>query len=425
MLNINILRENPDLVKAGGSKKHIPCDEAVDRILELDEKRKKLLFESEELRAAQKKVGKEIATLQGDEKQAMISEMGEIAGRIKAYEKELGPLEEELETQMLLVPNIPAPEVPDGETDEDNVLVREWGEVPQFDFPVKDHLEIGEELDLIDMKGAAKLAGSRTYILKNEGALLELAVLQFTLNHLVEKGFSPMLVPTLVRREPMVGTAYFPGGEEQAYACERDQKYLIGTSEVPVTAYHSGEILAESDLPMLYAGYSTCYRREAGAAGRDTRGLYRIHQFNKVEQVVVCQNDDEESLKQHEFILANAEEVVQALGLPYRVVNVCGGDLGQPQIQKFDIETWMPSRESYGETHSASRFHDFQSRRLDLRYRDEAGKVHFCHTLNNTAIASPRILISILEINQEADGRIRIPDVLQSYMGGQEYIGPK
>ena len=425
MLNINILRENPDLVKAGGRKKHIPCDEAVDRILELDEKRKKLLFESEELRAAQKKVGKEIATLEGDEKQAMIAEMGEIAGRIKAYEKELGPLEEELESQMLLVPNIPAPEVPDGKTDEDNVLVREWGEVPQFDFPIKDHLEIGEELDLIDMKGAAKLAGSRTYILKNEGALLELAVLQFTLNHLVEKGFSPMLVPTLVRREPMVGTAYFPGGEEQAYACERDRKYLIGTSEVPVTAYHSGEILAEADLPRLYAGYSTCYRREAGAAGRDTRGLYRIHQFNKVEQVVVCRNDDEESLRFHEFILANAEEVVQALELPYRVVNVCGGDLGQPQIQKFDIETWMPSRESYGETHSASRFHDFQSRRLDLRYRDEAGKVHFCHTLNNTAIASPRILISILEINQEADGRIRIPGVLQSYMGGREYIGPK
>ena len=425
MLNINILRENPDLVKAGGRKKHIPCDEAVDRILALDEKRKKLLFESEELRAAQKKVGKEIATLEGDEKQAMIAEMGEIAGRIKAYEKELGPLEEELETQMLVVPNLPAPEVPDGETDEDNVLVREWGEVPQFDFPIKDHLELGEELDLIDMKGAAKLAGSRTYILKNEGALLELAVLQFTLNHLVEKGFSPMLVPTLVRREPMVGTAYFPGGEEQAYACERDQKYLIGTSEVPVTAYHSGEILAESDLPMLYAGYSTCYRREAGAAGRDTRGLYRIHQFNKVEQVVVCRNDDEESLQQHNFILANAEEVVQALGLPYRVVNVCGGDLGQPQIQKFDIETWMPSRESYGETHSASRFHDFQSRRLDLRYRDEDGKVHFCHTLNNTAIASPRILISILEINQEADGRVRIPEVLQSYMGGKEYIGPK
>ena len=425
MLNINILRENPDLVKAGGRKKHIPCDEVVDGILVLDEKRKKLLFESEELRAAQKKVGKEIATLDGDQKQARIVEMGEIAERIKGYENELGPLEEELESQMLLVPNIPAQEVPDGETDEDNALVREWGELPQFDFPIKDHLALGEELDLIDMKGAAKLAGSRTYILKNEGALLELAVLQFTLNHLVEKGFSPMLVPTLVRREPLVGTAYFPGGEEQTYACEKDRKYLIGPSEVPVTAYHSGEILAEADLPRLYAGYSTCYRREAGAAGRDTKGLYRVHQFNKVEQVVICRNDEEESLRFHEFILANAEEVVQALELPYRVVNVCGGDLGQPQIQKFDIETWMPSRESYGETHSASRFHDFQSRRLDLRYRDEGGKVHFCHTLNNTAIASPRILISILEINQEAAGRIRIPRVLQSYMGGREYIGPK
>ncbi len=425
MLNIKALRENPDLVKAAGRKKRIPCDEPVDRILELDDQRKKLLFESEELRAAQKKVGKEIAALAGEEKQARIGEMGELADRIKGYEKKLGPLEEELNELMLLVPNIPAEDVPDGETDEDNVLMREVGELPEFDFPFKDHLALGEELDLIDMKGAAKLAGSRTYMLKNEGALLELAVLQFTLERLVEKGFSPMLVPTLVRREPMVGTAYFPGGEEQAYACERDGKYLIGTSEVPVTAYHSGEILDEADLPMLYAGYSTCYRREAGAAGRDTRGLYRIHQFNKVEQVVLCRNDEEESLRMHDFILTNAEEVLQALELPYRVVNVCGGDLGQPQVQKFDIETWMPSRESYGETHSASRFHDFQARRLKLRYRDENGKVHFCHTLNNTAIASPRILISILEINQEADGRIRIPAVLQSYMGGREYIGPK
>ena len=425
MLNIKALRENPDLVKAAGRKKRIPCDEPVDRILELDDQRKKLLFESEELRAAQKKVGKEIAALAGEEKQARIGEMGELADRIKGYEKKLGPLEEELNELMLLVPNIPAEDVPDGETDEDNVLMREVGELPEFDFPFKDHLDLGEELDLIDMKGAAKLAGSRTYMLKNEGALLELAVLQFTLERLVEKGFSPMLVPTLVRREPMVGTAYFPGGEEQAYACERDGKYLIGTSEVPVTAYHSGEILDEADLPMFYAGYSTCYRREAGAAGRDTRGLYRIHQFNKVEQVVLCRNDEEESLRMHDFILTNAEEVLQALELPYRVVNVCGGDLGQPQVQKFDIETWMPSRESYGETHSASRFHDFQARRLELRYRDENGKVHFCHTLNNTAIASPRILIPILEINQEADGRIRIPAVLQSYMGGREYIGPK
>ena len=425
MLNIKALRENPDVVKAAGRKKRIPCDEPVDRILELDDQRKKLLFESEELRAAQKKVGKEIAALDGGEKQARIGEMGELADRIKDYEKKLGPLEEELNELMLLVPNIPAEEVPDGETDEDNVLMREVGELPEFDFPFKDHLALGEELDLIDMKGAAKLAGSRTYMLKNEGALLELAVLQFTLEYLVEKGFSPMLVPTLVRREAMVGTAYFPGGEEQTYACERDGKYLIGTSEVPVTAYHSGEILDEADLPMLYAGYSTCYRTEAGAAGRDTRGLYRIHQFNKVEQVVVCRNDEEESLRMHDFILTNAEEILQALDLPYRVVNVCGGDLGQPQVQKFDIETWMPSRESYGETHSASRFHDFQARRLELRYRDGNGKVHFCHTLNNTAIASPRILISILEINQEADGRIRIPTVLQSYMGGREYIGPK
>ncbi|MCZ6794944.1 MAG: serine--tRNA ligase [Planctomycetota bacterium] len=251
---------------------------------------------------------------------------------------------------------------------------------------------------------------------------MELAVLQFAVNFLVEKGFSPMIVPTLVRRDPLVGTAYFPGGEEQSYACERDSLYLIGTSEVPVTAYHGGEILDASELPKLYCGYSTCYRREAGAAGKDTRGLYRIHQFNKVEQVVVCRGDEEESRRFHQFILENAEAIVQALELPYRVVNVCGGDLGLPQVQKFDIETWMPSRASYGETHSASRFYDFQARRLGLRYRDEGGKVRFCHTLNNTAIASPRILIALLEVHQQADGSVAIPEALRPYLGGRTHI---
>jgi seryl-tRNA synthetase len=225
-----------------------------------------------------------------------------------------------------------------------------------------------------------------------------------------------------VRRDALVGTAYFPCGEEQAYACERDALYLIGTSEVPVTAFHSGEILDDAELPKLYAGYSSCYRREAGAAGRDTKGLYRIHQFSKVEQVIVCRDDEEESKRFHRFILENAEAVLQALELPYRVVNVAGGELGLPQVQKYDIETWMPSRGGYGETHSASRFYDFQARRLNLRYRDAGGKVRFCHTLNNTAIASPRILIALLENHQQADGSVRLPGVLAPYLGGRTEI---
>jgi seryl-tRNA synthetase len=422
VLDVKKVRDEPDAVKAGARKKRIDADAVVDRILVLDESRRKLQHERDELKARQNQAGKEIAKLSGPEKERLRGEMGTLAARVKAIEPELAGVEKEIDGLLLRVPNLPAPEVPEGETEEDNVEVKRWGTPRAFDFAPKDHLALGEALDLIDIPRAVKLAGPRTYILKNEGALLELAVLQFTLERLVAKGFAPMIVPTLVKREPLVGTAYFPGGEEQAYACEKDELFLIGTSEVPVTAYHSGEVLAESELPKLYAGASACYRREAGAAGKDTKGLYRIHQFNKVEQVVICRADEEESKKHHRFILENAEEVLQALALPYRVVSVCGGDLGAAQVEKFDIETWMPSRGGYGETHSASRFHDYQARRLNLRYRDSQQKLRFCHTLNNTAIASPRILIAILENHQEADGSIRIPEALRPYLGGKERI---
>jgi len=239
---------------------------------------------------------------------------------------------------------------------------------------------------------------------------------------MVARGFTPMVVPVLVKEEVMYGTGYFPTGRDQAYLCERDGLSLVGTAEVPITAYHSDEILNESDLPLKYCAMSTCFRREAGAAGKDTTGLYRIHLFDKVEQVIVCRNDKDESKRWHQDILQNAEEVLHALGLPYRVVNVCTGDLGMGQVEKFDIETWMPSRNAYGETHSASRFYEFQSRRLKLRYRDGAKKVHFCHTLNNTVIASPRVLIPILELFQNRDGTVTIPQALRPYMAGRERI---
>jgi seryl-tRNA synthetase len=425
MLDIRKIRENPELVKEAARKKRLAVEGVVDRVISLDAERRRLTFEKEELKAEQNRAGKEIARLEGEEKKARIAAMQAIAQRARALEAEGQGVEAELAELLLTLPNIPDPEVPEGADERDNVVVRSWGTPPRFDFRFKDHLELGEALELIDMERSAALAGSRTYILKNDGALLELAVLHFALERLAAKGFSPMIVPSLVRREPLVGTAYFPGGEEQTYACERDALYLIGTSEVPVTAYHGGEILDEKELPRLYAGYSPCYRREAGAAGKDTRGLYRIHQFNKVEQVVVCRADEEESKRHHQFIVENAEEILRALELPYRVVNVCGGDLGLPQVQKFDIETWMPSRGGYGETHSASRFYDFQARRLNLRYRDDGGKVRFCHTLNNTAIASPRILIPILENHQEADGRVWIPEVLRPYLGGRTHLEPR
>jgi len=254
--------------------------------------------------------------------------------------------------------------------------------------------------------------------------MLEGAVMRYALDVMIERGFTPLSVPTLVRSEVMVGTGYFPGGEEQAYRCDsRDDLCLVGTAEVPVTALHQGEILALAQLPIRYVALSTCYRREAGAAGRDTRGLYRVHQFQKVEQVVLDVADPVRSLQHHHAIVENAEFVLQSLAIPYRIVNVCGGDLGAPQIQKFDIESWMPSRGGFGETHSASRFHEYQARRLDLRYRDQDGKVRFCHTLNNTVAASARMLIAILENHQQREGTVTVPDALRPYMGGRSVIG--
>jgi seryl-tRNA synthetase len=409
MLDIRFIRSNPDAVRQAAELKHIEFD--VNRLLEVDAQRRALIQTSEELKATQNRTSKQIATLKGQERQQRIVEMQELVARVKRMSEDLKQLQEEFDTLMLHVPNIPAADVPRGETDADNVELRRWGTPRAFEFKFKDHVTLGLELGIVDFERAAKLAGARTYFLRGAGVLLELAVLRLALDHIQEKGFEPMLVPHLVRPLAMVGTAYYPGGEEQAYQVERDGVSLIGTSEVPVTAFHASEILDEAELPKTYAGLSVCFRREAGTYGRDTRGLYRIHQFQKVEQVVVCRDDDEESLRWHRAILENAEGVLQKLELPYRV-----------QIQKFDLETWMPSRDAYAETHSASRFHDFQARRLDLRYRATDGRVHFCHTLNNTVIASPRILIPILENYQQADGSVAVPPALRPYMNGLERI---
>ena len=419
MLDMKFIRANLEQVREGARWKRIEVD--LDRLVHLDDERKKHLVEEEELRNRRKVAGKEIAQLEGAAKQEAIEALGKIPDRIKELTDRRRGVEEELDGLLALVPQPPDPEVPHGLDDTENVELYTWGEKPSFEFEPKDHVTLGTDLGIIDFPRAAKLAGSQTYMLVGDGALLELAVLRYALDTIVAEGFVPMITPTLVRYEPLYGTAYFPGGEDQAYACERDKLWLTGTSEVPVTAYHMGETVELDQLPLKYAGYSTCYRREAGAAGRDTKGLYRIHQFNKVEQVVICKADEAESREFHQSILKNSETVLQGMGLPYRVVNVCSGDLGQGQAQKFDIECWMPSR-GWGETHSASRFYEFQSRRLDLRYRDEDGKLKYCHTLNNTVIATPRVLIPILENNQQADGSIRIPEVLVPYMAGKTEI---
>ena len=440
MLDIKFIRENAERIKQAARDKRIECD--VDRLVEVDRRRREVQVELDGLRTKVKESGQLVGQLrnaksdwykkaiaQGKtdadikaETDRVQAELTAIKPRVKELEESEGPILAEFEQLMLTIPQPADPDVPVGKDDTQNVELRRVGEPRRFEFEPKDHVTLGTELGIIDIERGVKLAGSRNYILKGDGALLHQAVLRLAQDMMVSRGFTPMVVPVLVKEEVMYGTGYFPSGRDQAYLCERDAMSLVGTAEVPLTAYHTDEILAEADLPIKLCAMSTCFRREAGAAGKDTYGLYRIHLFDKVEQVVICRNDVEESKRFHEEILRNAEDVLAALGLPYRVVNVCTGDLGMGQVRKFDIETWMPSRNAYSETHSASRFYEFQARRLKLRYRDGAKKVHFGHTLNNTVIASPRILIPILELHQNADGTVTIPQALRPYLSGRERI---
>jgi seryl-tRNA synthetase len=397
----------------------------IDEILSIDNDIRFLKTEVETLRADRNRISKDVSRADGPQRDELISQIRSIKENLTDKEPKLKDLEERFEQLMLFVPNPPAPEVPEGDSDEDNVVLREVGKPPTFDFVPKDHLELAESLDIVDMPRAVKFAGARMYFLKNEGALLEFALFKFALDHLFSKGFQPMIVPQLVRREAMVGTGFFPLGEEDTFFVSKDDLYLVGTAEVPLVSYHMDEILNEAELPKRYCGYSTCFRREAGSYGRDTKGFYRLHQFNKVEQVVICANDPEISMMEHRLLLENAEEIMKALELPYRVALACSGEIGQGQVLKHEIETWMPSRGKYSETHSCSTLHEFQARRLRIRYRNSDGKTKPCHTLNNTAVASPRILIPILENFQNQDGSVTIPKVLRPLMCGIEKIEPK
>ena len=422
MLDLKLIRAEPDRVREAASRKRMTVD--VDRILELDESCRERGVRIDELRSSQKSAGKAMGKASPEERATLLESQKVLKVELRELEQQDGPEREELRTLLLTVPNLPSAEVPDGDDDTGNVELRLVGEPRSFDFEPWSHIQLGEAHGWLDIEGGARLAGSRNYVLMGELAELESAVMRFALDHMLGKGFRQISVPTLVRREAMEGTGYFPGGEEQAYRTDdRDELFLVGTAEVPVTALHAGEILDLDRLPLRYVALSSCYRREAGTYGKDTKGLYRVHQFQKVEQVIIDVADEANSLEQHQAILGNSEEVLQLLGLPYRVVNVCGGDLGQPQIQKFDIETWMPSREGYGETHSASRFHDFQARRLNLRYRDGEGKARLCHTLNNTVAASTRMLIAVLENHQTQTGQIGVPEPLRPYLRGRELLG--
>ncbi len=424
MIDIKLLRDDPDAFRTAARDKKIPAD--IDAIVDLDHKTRRAKQKLQGIRTTQNQVGKQIAESKEEvDRRALIQEMADLKSQAQNHAEHLRELESALAEQLLLVAQPADPGVPVGADESANEEIRRVGEIRQFDFETADHVELGKQLDIIDIERGVKLAGSRNYVLKGAGAMLQQAVLQLALDQMAAKGYELLNVPMLVRDEVMYGTGYFPVGRDQAYLVERDGLSLAGTAEVPVTALHSEEVLAQDDLPRKYVALSTCFRREAGAAGKDTYGLYRIHYFDKVEQVIISPNDKEQSIALHEEILVNAEDVLKALELPYRVVNVCTADLGQGQVQKFDIETWMPSRNSYGETHSASRFYEFQARRLNLRYRDGAGKLHYCHTLNNTVIASPRVLIPLLELNQNADGSVTIPEALRPYMKGMEKIEPK
>jgi seryl-tRNA synthetase len=472
MIDLKQLRDAPARFQDGAAKKGIRVD--FDRLLALDERRRALLTEQETLRAEQNRIAKESGPLigklaaalkkaEGSEKDRLQGELDELKSkpaqlkaRIQALEDEIARIDPELQSILLTVPLPPDPDVPVGASSDDNVELRRWSP-PSFDpakpfeaskgFAPRTHLELVESLGLVDFARGVKMSGSRSYILTGDGMRLHNAVLRYAFDFMVEKnGFKAMSVPVIVREEAMVGTGFFPAGREQAYHIEESKRgggqdmFLTGTGEVGLMGLHQGEILDEASLPLRYVTVSTCFRREAGAAGKDTAGLYRIHQFDKVEQVVICRADEAESRRWHAQMIGYVEALLQSLSLPYRLLTCCSGDLGPKNAAMIDIESWMPGRGepdaggrprgAYGETHSASRLYDFQCRRLNMRYRaggagGEKGKGEtvFCHSLNNTVLASPRVLIPLLEIHQNADGSVTIPEPLRPYMGGQSKIG--
>ncbi len=423
MLDLAFIREHPDLVKEVARRRKTAVD--VDALLGIDAELRNVKRQAEALRAEQNNLSKAIRDAGGD---AQVREQIIAQGRtVAAQLKEIEPRERELEAQLreisLLVPNIPDASVPEGAGEDDNVEIARWGTPRQFTFEPLDHVTLLNGLGMLDLERAAKVAGSRSYILKGDLVLLEMALMQFALDRISRKGFQPLIVPATAKEYCFIGNSQFPRGREQTYALEADELFLVGTAEVSITGMHTGEILREADLPIRYVGYSPCFRREAGTYGKDTRGILRVHQFEKVEQYIICRADHEESVRWHEELLRNSEELVEALELPYRVLNICTGDLGDAKVKGYDIECWMPSEGRYRETHSDSYFHDYQARRADLRYRDNEGVVRYVHTLNNTALASTRTIIALVENHQQPDGTVRIPDALRPYFGGRAVLG--
>jgi len=416
MLDIKFIRENPEKVKEGIRKKGVEVD--LDEILRLDEKRRKLQKRIDEIRAQKNKASREIVRLKEAEREKLLKELKELDKEGDILEKEFKEIEKKFWDLMAKVPNLPFDEVPVGKDERDNVVLKEVGEIPKFDFEPKDHLEIGEALDIIDVKRAAKTSGTRFGFLKGKAVLLEFALVNFALETLMKEGFVPVIPPVLIKEKPFWGMGYLDRGAEEVYFIEKDNLYLIGTAEQILGPMHMDEIFKEDELPKRYVGFSSCFRREAGSYGKDTRGIFRVHQFDKVEMFSFCKPED--SKKEHLFFLEMEERLMKALKIPYRVINICTGDLGDPAAAKFDIEAWLPGQGRYRETHSTSNCTDYQARRLNIRYRAKDGKLHFVHTINGTAFAIGRTIIAILENYQQKDGSVKVPEILQKYLPFKE-----
>lgn len=420
MLDIKFIRENKDIVAAGAKKKHVDID--IEKLITLDDARLETLKAVEELRAEVNKVSNDIGRHQDQAlKTQLIEEMRAVKEEIKQKEDKLENIMKEWQGMMLQVPNVPDMTVPEGATDAENQEIKVWGEKTVFSFEPKDHVEIMTALKMVDFERGTKVHGFRGYFLTGEGARLCFAIWNYALDFFSNRGFAPVIPPTVVRKQNLYGTGHLPGDVEDYYMTQ-DGDALAGTAEVPVTGMYAGEVLDKAELPIKYLGFSPCYRREAGSHGKDVKGLIRVHEFYKMEQVILCEADHQTSVKFHEEINRNTEEFIESLGIPYHTVINCGGDLGLGQVKKYDIELWVPKENKYREISSASYFHDFQTRRFGTRYKDADGKMQFAHSLNSTAIPTPRILVSLVENYQQADGSVKIPEALQKYMGGKEFI---
>jgi seryl-tRNA synthetase len=426
MLDIAFIRQNADVVRAAIKNKRQDVD--LDALLSTDKERREALLEIEKKRARKNEIAQLIPKASKEERPALIEEGKAVKVALEQLEPSMTELQKRFDDLMLRIPSVPRPEVPIGAGEEDNVEIRKVGTPRTFDFKAKDHVELMTLHRMVDWDGPRKYAGGRSYALMGVGALLELAVTRLAVDTLVERGLTMVIPPVMVKERAMMGTGFFPGSREEAYAITADELYLVGTSEVPLVSLHCDETLDAALLPIRYAGISNCFRREAGAYGKDTKGLYRVHQFTKVEQVVFCMPDEGIAEKEHYQLLGNAEAILEKLEIPYRVAIACTGEIGLGQTRKHEVESWMPGRNdgkgAYNETHSCSTLGDFQARRSNIRVRLPDGTLGFPYTLNNTAIASPRILIPLLENHQNADGSITLPKALVPYMNGRTVLQP-